>query len=852
MDKKIFSFLHLRKKEPIFMKFLRKRNIWLNILFLVLFSAITLGGFYYIASSSAKNAVRIGQQVAQNYYLKDDALLAEHRIILDTAASQIKLMKSNGCTESEVEQWLHQFSVSMIEANNSCYSDVFLVFNKKFFPGVSWENPDPSFDALSRIWYTEALKRNGEIYYSDVYVDAETNEPVITLSLSMGNGDVVGVDIPLTQIQEMRSKELLQKGYLHATFDRQGKVIAHKCAVGGTSCKHSGKYLEELYSYVSQHPIGESFSYVDQYNEKQTVYSVYSESGWISVARISQNFSDNAANYIFLIVLLLTLVHCVLIVKIVLENHTIAKRANQTERIIHALSNAYFEIYLINLENESCIPVKPTADLLNKMGNQLTYSSFMCAMEQIMEPDAAKEFTQTFSKENIHRLMKENVTDFGGDFQRKFEDGYEWVNIQLLMDLQELQQNEILVAMQKVNYRKNRELQQMQLLENSIEQAKQANQAKNEFLSNMSHDMRTPLNAIIGLSELALTHIDEIPMLRNYLEKINFSSKNLLQLINNLLDMVKIEQGKLKLHTDQFDLTQLVRNTCDVFSQQIAHEKKQLILDIDVKNHCVVSDSLRIGQVLNNLLSNAVKFTGENGKIFVSVKQSPSNYREYGIYQIVVRDTGIGMSEEFLQKIFVPFEQEERFLEKRVVGTGLGMSIVKNVVQELNGTIQVESKLGEGSCFTVSLPLETASVAQEPEEPEQVSPEVLQGMRILLAEDNEINMDIAKELLEMYGIEVLEAWNGKQAVALFKESPQGYIDAILMDMQMPELDGCDAARQIRAMKRPDAATVPIIAVTANAFSDDIARSMESGMNAHISKPIDFAVLLQTLHKFLSK
>ncbi len=832
------------------MKKTKKQTIWLNLAVLVLLLLLTMGGIFFVAHSSEKNAKEAGHQLAKNYYLKDSALLIEHRTILNNAALQINLMKNEGYPIEKIVEWLDSYSIEIIKEPNSCFTGVFAVIDGEFYSQMKKNQPEISY--IKRCsWYMEALKRNGKIYYSDVYIDIQTNNKIITMSKSFGDGDVVGIDIHLSQIQQMRSLEKLKKDSLQATFDRNGNVVVHKCCSGGVECNHDIEYMNYLYKSVKEHPIGDDFSYIDLYGKPQMVYSSYSEFGWISVASISNDWSNGASNYIILVVLLLTAVHFTLIVRMVWGNYQISKQAIKSERTIHALSKVYYEIYLLDIEQETFQTVKPSADLAEIMGDCPSYPHFMKIMQSVIEPQAAQRFTQSLSISNIRKLMQEGVNDFGGNFQRKFGDEYEWVNIQLLFDVHELHENEVIFAFQKINYRKNRELQQMQLLKDSIQEAKAASQAKNEFLSNMSHDMRTPLNAIIGLSQLAATQIENTEQVKDYLRKINFSSKHLLQLINNLLDMMKIEQGKMSVAQAEFDLKELIETTTDIFQPEVKQQNKTLGVTVSVTNQCVISDSLRISQILNNLLSNAIKFTKEHGKISVDVKQSPSNYREFGVYQIQVKDTGIGMSKEFLNKIFLPFEQEECFLEKRVIGTGLGMPIVKNLVDALNGTIQVESELGKGTTFTLSLPLQIKEDSKEHSNHSVSEKEQdLAGFHILLAEDNQINMEIAKELLEMNGIEVVEAWNGKEAVEQFEKSEEGYFDAILMDMQMPELDGCGAARQIRAMSRSDATNVPIFAVTANAFSDDIARSMESGMNAHISKPIDFHILMQTLRKFL--
>ncbi|HIT95152.1 MAG TPA: response regulator, partial [Candidatus Faecivivens stercoripullorum] len=262
----------------------------------------------------------------------------------------------------------------------------------------------------------------------------------------------------------------------------------------------------------------------------------------------------------------------------------------------------------------------------------------------------------------------------------------------------------------------------------------------------------------------------------------------------------------------------------------------------------VMGDSVRMSQIMNNLLSNAFKFTSEGDSISVTVKQFED--KEYSQYQIVVQDTGIGMSKDFLPQLFEPYARETTFSSRQISGTGLGMPIVKNLVTQMSGQINVDSELGVGSTFTVTVPFTVVREEKNITEPKNIPVFSLDGKKILLAEDNMVNMEIATEILSMNGVNIVQAWNGKEALSLFKASKPFEFDAILMDMQMPQMDGCEAAKNIRALSRPDARTIPIIAVTANAFAEDIATTTAAGMNAHVSKPIDFNILCQTLEKLI--
>lgn len=299
-----------------------------------------------------------------------------------------------------------------------------------------------------------------------------------------------------------------------------------------------------------------------------------------------------------------------------------------------------------------------------------------------------------------------------------------------------------------------------------------------------------------------------------------------------------------------FDLAENLRQTAELFSLQDGGQRT-FRWKTDLRDTAVEGDWRRLQQILNNLLSNAFKYTKPGDSIDFEVTEFADTQSRYPNFRFVVRDTGAGMSKEFLTRLFVPFEREVRFGAANVAGTGLGMPIVHDLVRQMEGRIEVESALGKGTTVTVTLPLRLAEERRPEETPPSYEPADMTGKRVLLAEDNEINMEIACAVLEMHHLEVTQAWDGRQALELFENSEPGHFDAVLMDMQMPVMDGCAAARAIRALHRPDAATVPIIAVTANAFSEDIARTQQAGMNAHISKPIDFNVLEQVLGRLLA-
>ena len=405
-------------------------------------------------------------------------------------------------------------------------------------------------------------------------------------------------------------------------------------------------------------------------------------------------------------------------------------------------------------------------------------------------------------------------------------------------------------------YQKSRaeEQKQKQLLMTAAEEADAANKAKSAFLLSISHDIRTPMNAIIGFTNIAL-HQNTVSEIHDSLEKVQKSSNHLLSLLNDVLDFTRIESGKVTISPQPVDITQLTDNVQAIMNGLLYNRDLKFEVHREIpKNLYVLADVVRIREVLVNLLGNAVKFTKDGGKITLEISSSLGADAKHIITRYVVRDNGIGMSEEFQKKLFDPFSQEDvANARTQYKGTGLGMAITKKYVDMMGGSIAVESKKGVGSTFTVEIPMELPEQVIQSEQKQHLHRD-LTGIHVLMAEDNDLNAELATIILEDAGMTVTRASDGKEVVDLFKNHPRGTYDLILMDIMMPNMDGHQAAKAIRALgiERPDAVTIPIIALSANAFIDDIQASLNSGMNDHISKPINMEELIDTITKYIKR
>ena len=385
----------------------------------------------------------------------------------------------------------------------------------------------------------------------------------------------------------------------------------------------------------------------------------------------------------------------------------------------------------------------------------------------------------------------------------------------------------------------------------AAKKAEAANEAKTEFLQRMSHDIRTPINGICGMVNMADHYANDMEKQTEYRIKVKEASNLLLELVNDVLDMSKMESDEIVLEEIPFNLSSISREVFVVIEQMAAEENIQIVWEKkEIIHRDFIGSSEYVKRVMMNILSNAVKYNRENGYIYISYREIPSKQPEMTTMEFVCRDTGIGMTEEFQKHIFEPFAQEQPGSRTKFAGTGLGMPITKKLVEKMGGAITFESEKGVGTTFVIRIPFKIDLDADKREEQKDVSEKSIKGLHILLAEDNELNMEIAEFAIQNEGAEVTKAWNGQEAVEIFEKSRSGEFDVILMDIMMPVMNGYKATKMIRSLDRADAKEVPIIAMTANAFAEDRIRVKEAGMNEHVAKPVDVELLIKVIHKLV--
>lgn len=830
-------------------KYIRKRALFglTILLFFIILSTISL---MMVRRKILDNIQLMGEEVAEHLLIKENEKIENYDMFVRAASIWLNDQIEKNRTEKELREWMKNYTDYINKELNTKEVEVYASINKKIIGATYWEG-DETFDVNKAEWYNLALLANGKVIYTDSYKDVRTGKIGFTVAKKINNNnDILAVDIYLDELSEKEEISELPVGSSYYLCDVKGNII-YSVHENKNSEKEIQEYIQKVLEEIleGRHDVSDSFT-IDMQGKKRGVYYSLSKNGWISILTIPYSTLLSEVKELYHLYIGIFIFFIMIGIISYYREIKLNKKIEETNEAVRVLGNSYYAIYRIDFKKETYFMLKGSdymQDLLSQSGN---YQVFLETLVEVIEPEAREEYKKVFSLESIRDLVKRRVRDFGGDFKRNFKSEYRWVNVRILYD-ESLSTNEVILCFKEINEEKRQQLEHIELLKDSLNTMEKNMESRNIFFSNMSHDMRTPLNGIIGLSELAKSHIKNPEEITNYLDKINSSSKQLLNLINDILDLAKADFGKYELNREEFLLKESIEESLVLFEVDAKKMQKKFEVIYKIENDNVIGDFNKIRQILNNIISNAFKYTRVGDKITLTVEEIKRE--KYSNFHFEIKDTGYGMTKEFLEKIFIPFERETRFGAKGIKGTGLGMAIVKNLVTQLDGEIDITSEIGKGTTVSIILPLEISQNKIETYIKEKKSFEVsLKGKTILLAEDNEINMEIATELLQMKGLNIIQAWNGLEAVHKFENSKEGSIDIILMDMQMPELDGCEAAKKIRKLNRKDAKTIPIIAVTANAFPEDIAATTLAGMNGHISKPIDFNILDRKLREYLER
>ena len=823
----------------------------LSVAVFVLFVALAVAGGLILRDTLLRNANASNTALSRYYASETDSNLVTYEALLDFGTTSIEQRIYNDNPWGSLEAWAETYCQRIRSVLGDDSINVYGVIDGQVL-NVSGIQLADDFRPEDRAWYQAAMAHRGEPVFTDVYEDVLTGRGVVTVAQACETVDaVLAFDVYPESFEFRFATSDLPSGVSYFLCDSTGVDLYHQTDLPESDVP---AFLADLVARIDAGELDTHDAYViDSNGERRAVDYSRLANGWYSIVTTPYSLILGDLTNVYVVFVGMGAVFLAALVAMAVRDWRRTKAMERTNETVRVLGNSYYAIYLVNYKTGTYEMIKGSDYVRERIPERGPYEALLRTASEVIEEATFQEFEESFSAENIRRLVDGRVRDYGGDFLRKFGEKYRWVNVRVLYD-ESLAPEEVVLCFREVDAEKQRQLRERHYLEQALDTAQDSLEAKQAFFNNMSHDMRTPLNAIIGLTELAHRDLGDAEKTADYLRRIDQSGRQLLTLVSDILDISRMESGKVSFTSERMDLARTLADAMATFEIQAREQGKTFTADVRVPDPYVYGDPMRLSQVMNNLLSNALKYTNPGDAISVTVRQEDRG--DVGSYKIVVADTGIGMSEDYLPHLFELYAREQRFGTSQTVGTGLGMPITKSLVTQMGGSIEVESQLDEGTTFTVMLPFSpapaddasacAATPAVAAEMPEGGEAEVLRGARVLLAEDNEINMEISTELLSGAGVEVIQAWNGREALDAFAASEPGSIDAILLDMKMPEMDGCEAARAIRALDRDDAHDVPIVAVTANAFAEDVAATTAAGMDAHVSKPIDFTVLCHTL------
>ena len=835
-----------------------------SVIFTLVFLFLSLGVFVYsLISSSNKvmdNLNELGHLRLNVFSSHISQRVDTYKMAMEMGAEQLDLLVATGASDEEISAWLKEF-VTYIERATHIGKLKAYAIGKDEYTGRFAGSFSYSLDNISTeyfrntFWFEKAIQYQSYPIFTPVYKDIFDNQDVITISISAVSGK--GVLALALYVDNIEASWLPRKNIFddntYMLIDSQGGHIA---AINLPQLKKCTQ--EELYKKVyeavekSNTSVGTARLDIDHNEKFHLFFKKNRYSGYTSVVLINNNklFSTSPIWHLrYLIILMILAIASIVIYS---EENYLNKKLDDSNSVIEMLGNSYYAIYRVNIITEEYVILRGTNFICSTINHEGKYNELYSLLLASLDEGTVDEFRNSFSIENIKQMAKNNQLDYSVDLRRMLEDGYRWVNLRFIMD-KTVSEEYVLLCFRECEEERKRELAHIGLLEDAVSALKESAESKRILYSSVSHDMRTPLNGIIGIAELMGHHLNDPDKIADYLEKIKMSGSQLITLIDNFLEMAKSESKTMEASNETFSINQQIGEIINIFTLIAQRDNKNFSASINIKNDKVQGDLNKLMHILNNILSNAFKYTKENGTITMTITEKHLSSDNLW-YQFVISDNGIGMSQKFLDQIYTPFAREKRNETRGITGTGLGLSIVHNQVHRMDGEINIESQYGKGTTVTITLPFEKAAddskdIKHDDDSYKQID---LSGATVLAVEDNVVNMQILVELLSLKKINVLQAWNGEEAVDMYKQSELFGIDAILMDIQMPVMDGLDAARLIRKSGRADAASIPIIALSANIFEEDIAESSAAGMDAHLAKPVNLNMLYATLSEFINK
>ncbi|MDY2797726.1 MAG: ATP-binding protein [Anaerobiospirillum succiniciproducens] len=918
----MFNFQSRSEAYSLFRSRTRKaKKIFLSygtILFFV-FSIFLVASLYMMRENIIASSNSAGNETAQRLDVALKYEFVKEKQFIEFIAHYADVFLKSHRSDADggkraFELWLKKTKDELQERQRDFIIDIYASIDGQIVAPTYWDG-DPFLIPEARPWYQEAMKAEiGHATVLDPYVDIFTNTVITTIAARIGNTkDVVAIDLYLEKSALAHSfASMVPENFSFYLVDSAGTVILYYDDDASDYFAVQDFVYSFFDSHVKNHAEENHEPIIDPTGAKRNVFTSFNPiTGWYTIT--TSLYSDVLFSYhtISNLFLLLVVVFIIIEVWMVWREYHLSSQIETTNEALKVLGNSYQIILRVNFKMGTFTTLKAPDQMRLRLVTRNSYDDLLSALSDMVLPESWNNFYKTFSINHLRNLASLSIRDFGHDYQLKLDndDRYKWFNARILFD-ESLDLDESILCFKLIDEEKITEIEEHKLLADALENAKQNEESKNVFFANMSHDMRTPLNGIIGLCQIGINHMNmnDTASLPDIFRKMTTASKQLLALVDDILEVAR-PQMENRQNLEPFDIIKAVEENIDVFKVNAAQQGKVVNLSFDIKHNVVIGDAAKLRQILNNLVSNSLKYSNKGCVVNVSIREVLHLHKPS--FMIEVSDTGIGMDRKFLSKLFDAYSREHRL--NSVQGTGLGMSIVKNVVTIMGGDIKVKSAVDVGTTFTINIPFRLAdddtankirqiassgaadfsngvnaaleqaallpSVNQSDNAPTEQHSEIstneqataeansadntarnstdvaanfkLEGLHILVVEDNELNMEIACDILQMRGVKVSCAWDGTEAVKVFKEADEYTFDAILMDMRMPNMNGCEASAAIRALGRADSLTVPIIACTANAFTEDITATQNAGMNAHVSKPLDFTVLERVLQKLVA-
>ena len=812
----------------------------LFVLLLLAIAVLTVIGTY---RALLRNARVMGEELVESYAADEERNIAVYRTLVQMGMFYLDELRSEPLSEEDKRanmlQYLEQVKGSAGIDSVECYA----LLDGQMLTTRALGDLE-GYDYHRQEWYQRALDAAGKIIYTEAYTDEFDGRRIVSVaSIDPATGNGLIIDLDAACMEELhRDLNLMREGAYYV-FDANGTLLFSRTSYSADADEFE-QYTAELIRQVRQGAFDQGEQTIRDLNDhRRGVYHYDMSNGWMCVLTVPYSeLLGGLGDTIGWSVVVFCLFGVVMLF-LWQRDQRIAQAARRARSSLYIMGSAYYAAYRLNLRTARYERIKGSTEVNRLIGDRGTYQEMMDAFITVLDENAAEAFRKGFELEHVRSLAQKHTQEYGGDFFRLLDGERRWVNASMIFS-PEGDGMDAVFCFRQIDREKQAQLSHIKLLEASLDAADASERAQRQFFANMSHDLRTPLNIILGMADLAGREQCAPEQRQEYIQNIQKTGQQMLGVVNDILEISRLKQGEVSLERKSIDLPQELDACVAPFRKQAQDQGKRFELDMQVEQPIVFGDPLRLNQIFSNLLSNAMKFTGYGDLIRVTLRQASGRSKSY---IFVVEDTGIGMSPDFLPHIFEPYAQENRFASSVTRGSGLGMPIVKNLVTQKGGKIAVESVPGKGTKFTVTLPfLPSEQTVQAQERPTDKS--CLRGKHILVVEDNELNREITSELLVQEGAVVTQAVDGMDGWEQFRQSEPNSFDAILMDLQMPRMDGCEAARAIRALDRPDAKRVVIVALTANAFSEDVSHSLQAGMNAHLAKPVDLNVICETLSR----